>query len=176
MEKQMEFNNIARLFGTTLTIKGIQIIRNSYHGLIKHRIGFATLKGYMDKVKPMSVVQRDLNYYATNWKNIEKMCAIIWKIIKPFKWTKDIGDCDDRAKFVAALFSFLFKINTCGQLYCRVKSIRTGKTYLHWANILIVSNGDVYLFDVDNGGLTMQLSDAPISMGHWTYELKSVRF
>ena len=176
MEKQIEFNNIARIFGTTLTIRAFQIIRNSYRGLIKHRIGFGTLKTYIDKVKKMVVVQRDLSYYSTSWKNYEKMAAIVWKIVKPFGWKKNFRDCDDRAKFVSALFSFLFDINTCGEFYVRVKSIKTGKDYLHWCNIIVTSNGDCYLFDVDNGGLTMRLSNQQASMGKWTYELKSCRF
>ena len=173
---QIKINNIARILGKTLTVAGIKAIKSSYDNLKPVKLSFGFLKTSFDKVKDTPITERDLTYYFTDWNNWAVMTNIIYSIVKNFKWEAEKHDCDDRAKLVSALCSLFFGLNTCGELYCEVTSIKTGNKIGHWANVIITSNGECYLFDVSNSGLTMRLYPDKYTMGKWSYKFFRIRF
>lgn len=172
MTKQQKVNRIAKTFGTTLTVAGFRMTRSSYDKLVKVKLPSKLINDSFD----IPISQRDFAYYFTGWDNWKGMLETIYKIIKNFKWERDKFDCDDRSKLVSALCSLLFRLNTCAEVYCEVTNLKTGNKVHHWTNVVITSVGELYLFDVDNGGLTMKLEpNKPISMGKWTYNFINVR-
>jgi len=173
---QIKINYIAKTFGAALTTAGFKMVKSSYDSLAPVQFPFGFIKEATDKIKSMSVSQRDYFYYFTNWENEEEMLAVIWRIVKNFKWEKDKFDCDDRSKLVSALHSLFFGLNSCGEIYCKVTNLRTGDSVLHWANIIITSNGDAYLFDCSNSGLAMKLKPGEFAMGKWSYVFNNCRF
>lgn len=176
MNNQIKINRIARALGINFTVAGFKMLKSSYDNLKPVKFPSRFVNDSFNKIKNIPISQRDFHYYFTDWSNLKKMTIIIYRIIKNFKWERDRFDCDDRSKLVSALFSLLFGLNSCGEVYCKITSLKTGRTGRHWTNVIITSSGEVYLFDVDNFGLTMKLyPNKPISMGKWSYEFISAR-
>jgi len=169
-------NKIAKTFGIILTVHGFKMTRSGYDGLSRVKLPSRLINDSFDRIKKMPVSQRDFAYYFTGWDNWEGMLETVHKIIKDFKWEKEVFDCDDRSKMVSALCSLLFRVNTCAEVYCEITSLKTGNKDYHWTNVVITSSGELYLFDVDNGGLFLKLyPNKPITMGKWSYNFIRVR-
>ena len=175
--EQIKINQLSRKYGTVFTVHGFKWIKGSYSNLTTIVKSFGAIYNVVRSLALIPVVQRDLNYFTTTKENWEKCLDTIYGIVKHFKWQKEKFDCDDRAKLVSALCSLLFGLNTCGELYCEVTSLKTGNKIRHYTNLAITSKGEVMLFDVDNGG-EKKIIDVgePISMGKWSYRLISARF
>lgn len=176
--QQIKINRIARTFGISLAVISIKVIRSSYDNLNPIKFPSKFVVEAIKKIKDIPISQKDFIYYFTTWENEEKMLAVIYKIVKNFKWERDKFDCDDRAKLVSALHSLFSRLNSCGRIYCKITNINTGATDTHHANVVITWDGKVYLFDVDNSGLTAELRPADIpynfTMGKWHYQFRSV--
>ena len=169
---QLKLKKIYTNFGIILFQNAIKALRNCYSNLNLQVKPFGFLK---DKIGDIRVIQRDTDYYLPSTADIYEMIKVIYQLVKDFKWERETFDCDDRAKTVSALFSLIFRTNCCGEAYC---SIKGKKTYYHWTNILVSKEGDVILFDVDNGGRTAIIKDikSKIHLGKFDYTFFSVRF
>ncbi len=177
-EDAIKINSMTKAFGQTLINAGFNLERNAFSNLIPVNQGYGWLTDTVANATPIPVVIRDVRYFSTTKENLIACCDLIWGIVKNFKWQAENRDCDDRAKLVSALFSLLFGLNTCGELYCAVKSLSgTGFTGNHYNNLLVSSEGSILIFDVDNQGLVKEIFlNQPISFGYWSYTLMSARF
>ena len=170
-----EINKIKRQIGTLMTTAGLMQIRQSINDL-------ATEEIYLKKIREscnsfgISINELDFMYRTTSWETWEQIIPTLYGIIKEFKWEAEYFDCDDRASFMTSLCSLLFRINTCASCYCEVYDSATGKLkYLHWCNIIIDRSAQLYLFDVDNGGMVQKITSNNLIMGNNKYNLLQLR-
>lgn len=120
--------------------------------------------------------QLDMTYAYTSWDNWQEIIDILYgRIIKNFKWTAEYFDCDNRAMLFSSLCSVCFNINTCGQVYCEVYDDKGVFKYLHWANIIVDKEGNLYLLDCDNQGRFTKITSSNIILGSFKYKLISLR-
>lgn len=174
--QHIKVNAIARSFGTALIKSGINMIKSG--------VDFTSMvsgpriinDALQNKGINIPISQLDVNYYYTSWDNWKKIIEVLYGIIKDFKWEADKADCDDRSNLMTSLCSIIFGINTCGGLYCEVYDAGSNKLkYLHWANLIITSSGEIHLFDVDQSGQTTKVSSQPVIMGNNKYVFKQLR-
>ncbi len=174
---KIQARKLNRAFGTSLAVAGINGLRNSYNNLGYIKKDYTFLDGCVKDVVDVFTGNEDYNYYFTSWENWQEMLDTIWGIVKNFNWEQERFDCDNRAHLVSALCSFIYRINTCGRVYCEVKNINNGNINRHYANLIVDNLGDVYLFDVDNFGNRIQLEkDKSVTMGFWNYTFFQVFF
>lgn len=171
-EEKIKINILARTIGTELIKRGISIIRNG-NDFNPVPGDLRIINDAFDKIEiPISV--DDIGFMFTNWNNWQEIIKIINIIIRYFPWQEEVGDCDDRSAFACELTVFCFKLNTIGRIYCEVKT--NGKTFLHKANVIVCPDGQLYLWDIDNGGMTAKITSKNIVIGNWNYSLISARF
>ena len=157
-------------------------------GFLYLRLGVKTIKDivYDIPVTKISVLpvlagiklygtELDMTYATTDWDNWSEILDKVYSILGENYWTEDVADCDNRAEFTSALISIIYHLNTCGRVYCEVTNTATSGTYLHWCNIVIDKDKNVYLFDADNGGLKQKITSPNVVMGNRSYKLKSYR-
>jgi hypothetical protein len=172
---ELQKRTLSEFLGTNLVVSGINSLRNSYNNLgyeVKP-VCFANIS--ITSILNIPSISKDYDAYFTSWENWEKMLDTIWGVIKNFPWERERADCDDRARVVSGLCSLIYRINTCGQMYCEFTNILTGEKGRHYANIIMDNNQNLYLFDVDNGGLKMKLEkNKPTTMGNWSYRFISM--
>jgi hypothetical protein len=172
---QLKIRQLNKSFGISLTVAGIKGLRSSYNNLVYDTKSTSYVKIAITKEVNVPIVNKDYDAYFTSWENWQQMLDTMYNIIKNFSWERERLDCDDRARLVSGLCSLIYRINTCGQVYCEYTDNRNGNTGRHYANIIIDNNMDVYLFDVDNGGLTTKIEEGlPTTMGNWSYKFLSV--
>lgn len=171
------YKKIARNFGVSLIIAGLNTIKNLYKGLKPVVLRSGDIKEAMNKITNIIVGFYDKQYYTTNKDNWNEMLDVISAIIKVFEWIKEKFDCDNRARLVSSLCSLLFGLNTCGYVYCETTHINTGKKSLHYANLVVLDDGSLILYDVDNKRRKLVLDiGKPITMGYKTYKLLKAYF
>ncbi len=158
-------------------------------GILYLRIGIKTIKGiiYDIPITKMQVIpilsglklygtELDMQYYTTDWDNWSEILDKVYSILGENKWVEDKADCDNRAEFTSSLISIIYNLNTCGRVYCEVSNATTGVAkYLHWANLIIDKDSNIYLFDADAGGLKQKITSSSVVMGGNLYNLKSFR-
>ncbi len=171
--EQLKISFIARNFGTELIKSGISVIRNASFEFKPLTGQLRAINNALDKIGGLPLTALDLGYNFTSWQNWQKITDILYRIVKDFKWEAEVFDCDNRSSLMLALCSTLFKLNTCGMLYCEVKI--GNQSFRHYANIIITPDEQVYIFDVDNGGMTMKINNKEFTMGNWQYKLLSAR-
>ena len=177
MSDEIKINKIARLFGTKLTVGGFKMIRSGYSNLTPVLLEGGAIDMAIKKIVNIPITIYDLDYYSTSKENWEEMLDIISQIIVNFPWEKEIRDCDNRAGLVSDLCSLFYGVNTCGRVYCETTNIKTGKKSLHYANLVILENGGLLLYDVDNFRLIMKLEpNKPITMGVKNYKFFNAYF
>lgn len=171
-----QLNAMKKQLAIGLMVPGIKIVKNAFKNVKKREMSFGFLESGITDIVKIPIVQRDLVYRHVSAKQAGIMIDVVQSIIKHFKWIAQFADCDDRAKLVSALFSLFFGLNSCGEMYCKVKTT-TNNVYYHWANVIITSNGDFILYDVDNHGNRMIMDrDKPFTMGTATYTFIKARF
>lgn len=119
--------------------------------------------------------QLDVDYYSTTWDNWKIIISVLYGIIKNFPWLKDRFDCDNRAAFMNSLCALLTGLNTCSDMYCKVTNVNTGTSDMHHPNFIIDSDGNGYIFDVDNYGQFQKVTSKTFVMGTWKYDLSGIR-
>jgi len=124
------------------------------------------------------ISQLDIYYYVASWLDCSDALNYIKNIAKNFIWTAEKFDCDNRATLVSTLFNVIMDLNCCGQGYVRVFNNTTGKEIsYHYCNLLVDQSGKLYVFDIDNGGLSKEVkAGSTFIMGNWRYEFVSARF
>jgi hypothetical protein len=172
----MVINSLAKGMGEGSIRAGLWLLRATFEKADKTCENFNFIEDSLKKVMNIPVTEMDIFYYLAKWEDVKEMVGSVDNIIKDFKWKSDLGDCDNRAEFVSSLFSFGFEMNSCGKLYCNVKNPKTGFNDMHWCNLIVCSDGSVYLYDVDNGRRRMKLNGGKIIMGNWEYTPISARF
>lgn len=172
-QEQLKISLMARTFGVELIKRGISIIRNGSLEFTPSLGQLRILNNAFDKIG-ISITPLDISYGFASLDNWKKITELLYAIIKDFKWEAELFDCDDRSLVMSGLSSMLFRLNTCGRIYCEVKS--GTQTFLHYANVIVLQDESLYLFDVDNGGQMTKITSVNPVMGNWTYNLKSARF
>jgi len=176
MEDQTKINELQRTIGVLTTNIGLASLKKSFGTFEKSSITSKQINdAFSNAGIKITITELDYLYQTTNWDNWEKITKTLYGIIKPFPWTKEYFDCDQRSSFITATCGLLFSLNTCAGIYCKITNTETGNSDMHWANLIIDKNGGLYLFDVDNGGLTQKITSNNIVMGKWRYELQSLR-
>jgi hypothetical protein len=118
----------------------------------------------------------DYMYQTTDWDNWSEILDRVYGILQDNPWTAEYADCDNRAEFVSAFISVVYNLNTCGRVYCEVSNATTGELrYLHWCNIIVDKDSNLYLFDADNSGLKQKITSTTPVMGSVKYKLLSYR-
>jgi hypothetical protein len=112
----------------------------------------------------------------TDWEHWSEILDKVYTILGENVWTENVADCDNRSEFTSALISIIYHLNCCGRLYCEVSYLDGRKgNYLHWANIIVDKNKELYLFDCDNLGLKQKITSNIVIAGNVRYTLKSYR-
>jgi len=152
---------------------GLQTIKNNLSPEITE-IKFSTISNKCAELG-ITTSQLDVSYYSTDWDTYKIIADTIYSIVKNFKWTADKFDCDDRSAFQTSLCALLFGLNTCAGMYCKITNVNTGNSDMHWANCIIDKNGELYLFDADNSGVTQKITSKTFTAGVWKYEIQNLR-
>lgn len=121
-------------------------------------------------------IELDAEYFTTDWENWNEILDRVYGILQDNKWTENKADCDNRAEFVSAFISITYNLNTCARVFCEVSNATDGTLkYMHWCNIIIDKNNDLYIFDVDSGGLRQKITSNIVIMGENKYKLINFR-
>jgi len=170
----IQINNLKRSIGTLMIKAGMMQVRDAVD-FEKKQI----LSRVIDtSCKNFGITPNELDgfYQTTSWDNWKKIIDILYTIIKDFKWKAETADCDNRSALMTSLCSMLFDLNTCSQCYCEVYDATTNVLkYLHWCNVVIDDNGNLFLFDVDQSGLTQKITSNNLVMGVNKYHLLQLR-
>jgi len=101
----------------------------------------------------------DVDYYTTDWDNWTEILDKVYSILQDNPWTAEKFDCDNRAEFTSSLISMIYNLNTCARVYCEVSRASDGVAkYLHWCNVVIDKNKDLYIVDMDYGGKRQKIT------------------
>lgn len=173
MSNDLAINSIKRAIGQLTLRMGVTQIREAISDFSDVEKTFA------DFCKPLlglPVVQLDEKYYFTSFENWQKIIATINPILQQFNWVKERFDCDKRAFLVTALTALFFEVNTVRPIYCSVSNVLNNTLkYYHYANIIVTSDGEVFLWDVDNGGLTTKITSLNPTINNNSYHLLAVK-
>ena len=135
-----------------------------------------TFEQFKKPLLGLPVSQLDEKYYFTSWENWQKIIETINPILQMNGWIAERFDCDKRSFLVTSLVALLFEINTVRPIYCDVYRMSDGAfAYAHYANVIVDNNGNSYLWDVDNGGLTTKITSVNPIIGNKKYVLKTIR-
>jgi hypothetical protein len=176
-QEQIRINNIARKMATALIKSGVGMIRSAVDDFEPITFqGARKVNDALDSIGGLTNNNLDMTYYFTNWDTWQKIVEVLYAIVKDFKWEAERFDCDQRSALMTSLSGLLFRLNTCAQLYCEVSDANTNEVkYLHWANLIVTTDGQCYLFDADNGGMTQKITSKTVVMGGLKYKLISIR-
>jgi hypothetical protein len=173
----LQINSLKRKLGQLYISLGVQQIRDNqseFSSGVKDETGFTVPLNRIDS--NITFTPLDTQYYFTSFDNWVKIIEVLNPIAQMFKWQAERFDCDNRANLMSSLCSLLFRINTCATVYCKVFDATTGVfKYLHNANLIVDDSSNIYLWDVDNGGLYQKITSNPVIMGNLRYNLINVR-
>jgi hypothetical protein len=158
-------------------------------GIMYLRLGIKTIKDIIYDIPktPIAVLpvlsgiklygtELDYQYTTTDWEHWNEILDKVYSILGENPWTAEVADCDNRAEFTSALISIMYHLNTCGKVYCEVSYLDGKKgDYLHYANIIVDKDKNVYLFDIDNWGARQKITSNIVIAGNVRYTLKSYR-
>lgn len=175
--ENLQLSYINRKLGQLYLSLGVQQIREHLNDFApetaKDETGFTIPLSKIDLNMPTTPL--DEKFYYVSLSNWEKIIEVLNPIAKLFPWERERFDCDNRAFLMSSLCSLIFRINTCGVVYCEVYDATTGALkYKHYAN-LISDGTNLYLWDVDAGGLYQKINSNPVVMGNNRYKLISLR-
>lgn len=171
----LQINSIRRAIGQLGIQVGVSQIREAQSEFSTTLAGIEKIQGAV-KNFGISVSQADTSYYFTSWDNWRKIIDVLNPIAKNFVWEAERFDCDNRASLMSSLISLLFRINTCGKVYCDVYDAGNGKyKYTHYCNMIVDDAGNCYLWDVDYSGLTQKVTSNLAVMGINKYQFYNLR-
>lgn len=135
-----------------------------------------TFSQFIKPLLGLTTVQLDDKYYFTSWDNWQKVIATINPILQQFNWVSERFDCDKRSFLVTGLVAQLFEINTVRPIYCDVYRVSDGLfAYAHYANVIVDSAGQAWLWDLDEQGLTTKITTTSPVINNKKYILKAVK-
>jgi hypothetical protein len=167
----LQINWIKQLLAIKSIELGVAQIRQNADISTK-KDGSAILTTAMALIPPVLL---DSIYYYTSYANWQTIINLLNDITKIFPWEAERFDCDKRANLVACLCSLLFKLNTCGTIYCEIFSLTGTEKYYHYINFIVDDQGVPYIWDADNGGLVQKLTGQDMVMGQTKYHFLSSR-
>lgn len=173
MTNELQVNVIKRAIGQLYMRAGTMQIRNAISD-------FSDVEGDFGRFcKPLlglPVSELDSKYYFTSWENWQKIIATINPILDHFNWKAERFDCDKRSFLATALTALFFEVNTVRPVYCDVYRVSDGKfAFAHYANIIVDSEGNAWLWDLDENGLVTKITGQNPVINNKRYFLKAVR-
>jgi len=171
----LQINTINRTIGQLMLRVGIMKLRDAQSDFISVSSDNIKLIKAITQLG-IDVVPLDDNFWFTSWDNWRKIIDVLNPIAQQFNWEAERFDCDNRANLMTALTSLIFRVNSCTGLYCDVYDAKTGAyKYRHYANLIVDIDDNVYLWDVDQGGLTQKITTKEVVMGVNKYILLNAR-
>jgi len=168
-------NSYQRSIATLIISQGIKILKDSSKDIRASHIYGAKINESIRKLGATNVMV-DVGYKSTTWENWQEILKTTDQLIKNFKWTEDVFDCDNRAEFISSFIALTYNLNTCTRMYCRVESVsRKGWNGLHWCNLIIDKFGNTYLYDVDNHRQVQKITTNTPTIGDRKYNLINAR-
>lgn len=124
----------------------------------------------------LPVTQLDDKYYFTNFENWQKIIETINPILQQFNWVSERFDCDKRAFLVTGLVAMIFEINTVRPVYCSVYRVSDGVwVFDHYANVFVDTNGNAWLWDLDEDGLITKITSQNPIINNKKYLLRAIK-
>ena len=178
-QEQIQINNIYKTLGVSLITSGVTFAKGTYK--VSPVIStFSSVQNALSKVELNFPATQLDNWYAyLSWQDWQEVLPTIINLMKNFPWTAEYFDCDNRANMVLNFANLLTGTNSIGRAYVEIYNKTTGTLVgLHYCNLIVDKDQNVYLFDIDNGGgtSTQILFDTPITIGNWLYSIKSAVF
>ena len=174
MDDPIQINALQRTVGVLTTAIGLAQLRKCVTEYERDKLP----QPLEALIKPLGVnaTELDFLFLTTSYDNWSQIIDVLYGIVKNFPWEAEVFDCDDRSALMTSLCSLIFRLNTCMGAYCQVSNATTGDLkYLHWCNIIVDKDGNLRLFDVDNGGLNQKIFGNDVIMGNCKYHFISLR-
>lgn len=176
-DNTLQINSIKRAIGSLEVSLGVTQLRQAQSEFTTTIYGIEKVQNALKALNiSIPVDPLDNQYWFTSWDNWQKIIAVLNPIAQNFQWETDRFDCDNRANLMTSMTSLMFRINTCATLYCKVFMADTGAfLFYHYCNLITDDAGNVYLWDVDQNGISQKITGNPFIMGTHKYELISIR-
>lgn len=173
----LQINSINRILGQLYFRLGIQQIREHQSDFTSEMFDFNKFQNAIIKAGiTANVVPLDNQYWFASWDNWQKIISILNPIAQNFQWEPERFDCDNRATLMNALCALMFRINTCATCYCSVYMADTDKfLFAHYCNLIVDKDDNVYLWDVDQNGISQKITGNSVVMGVHKYNLIGIR-
>ena len=164
-----QINQLKKSFGTILLSNGFILLRNAYKVDNFKRVEYGEIQNLITGVLGnIPVPVKDLSFYLADWN--------VWKdfldsiLVSEIDYYAERFDCDNYAFLASSLASLFLCLNSCGVLHCTVYELKTGKLVAgHYCNLIVAKSGDLYLFDMNNGGYApIKKNQNPI-IKNWQY-------
>jgi len=150
--QQIKVNQIQKQAGKITFKFGLRMLQDAFKSLDPRQISFGDLKGILvANGLNINTTNYDISYYLTNWEN----WLVLFNefLLDEIKYYSEKFDCDNHAFLVSSLSSLLMLLNSCGVVHCQVYDKTTKKLIAgHFCNIIVTSNNEIYLYDLNNGG------------------------
>jgi hypothetical protein len=173
MDDTLQINSIKRQIGQLLIRAGTMQIRDAISDFTDIEGDFAQ---FCKPLLGLPTVQLDDKYYFTSWENWQKIIATLNPILQQFGWVAERFDCDKRAMLITSLTALFFEINTIRPIYCDVYRVGDGQfAFAHYANVIVDSNGNAWLWDLDEGGQFTKITAQNPIINNKRYFLKSIK-
>jgi len=174
-DKTIKINAIQRQIGTLMVVTGFKMLSKYSDFTTIETSNNKVYQALKDVGITLNFSPKDFRYRYTTWENWQEIIKVINGIVKHFPWLAQYFDCDNRSDLASALISLIYKINTCGKVYCEVFDAETGKSkYLHWANLIVDIDDSVYLWDLDNNRMVQKVVSANPVMGSNKYSFRQL--
>lgn len=173
MDNQLQINSLKRTLGQLEISLGASQIKGAISDFTDTQGDF---NQFCKPLLGLPTAQLDDTYYFTSFDNWQKIMATINPILKNFPWESERFDCDKRSFLVVALTALLFDINTIRPMYCDVYRVSDGLyAFTHYANVFVDSEGEAWLWDVDENGLSTKITAQNPIISNKKYLLKAVK-
>jgi hypothetical protein len=172
-DNTLQVNGIKRTIGQLTIRMGMRMVRDAISD-------FTTITGdFSQFCKPLlglPVSQLDSVYDFTSYENWRKIIDTINPILQDFQWIPEVADCDKRSFFVVGMVAELFEINTVRPVYCDVYRVGDGQyAFTHYANVFVDTDGNAWLWDLDENGLTTKITAQNPVINNKKYFLRAVK-
>ena len=178
MEQQAKVNELARRIGSLLLDIGIRFLQSSFQNLQVTEFTALQVKDFVTKAGlNIPVNQFDWKYYTTSFENWQLLIDSV--VLDKALYISERFDCDNYSFLFSSLSSIIMRLNTCGVAYGIVYNKNTGALIgYHYFNIILVSDGSLYLIDTLNSypdSVKIEKGKS-IVLGNWRYDVRSITF
>lgn len=175
MDETIKINNLLQMAGGKLIKGGIDFYQKSFRNLNPTIFSFGEVKNiFIENGIDVPHNDKDFMYHTTSWDNWKKVIETDYT--NDIKWIAEKGDCDNLAFLFASLSIILLRMNSCACAYCSREDTATGKTILHYFNVIITNDKKLYAFEPDNDRFCEIKKGEPIILGTREYKIISLTF